>query len=107
NDQASPGVRWLKVDARGKPMGAIHSVDVQATSLSGLALECTQQSCHLVFGGANNDQAMLWAARFAPESGSGEQAAKPPAEQAAKQNIVASALTTLSGSPTQQLMLTL
>src|SRR5690606_39011211 len=34
NDQASPGVRWLKVDARGKPMGAIHSVDVQATSLS-------------------------------------------------------------------------
>jgi hypothetical protein len=92
NDGNSPRVRLLVLDAQGKPRGDTHDVQVQASSLSGLALECGEGEgrCNLVFGGSTQEQAMLWAASFSQD-----------------QKPVATLLTTLSGLPTQQLMPTL
>jgi hypothetical protein len=86
----SPELRLAELDAQGKLTGEEKSLDVGASSLSGLALECVEQNCRIVFGGAKDAQAILWGAVYDRKSG-----------------IRQRQLSTLTGSPSQQLLPTL
>src|SRR5690606_17254403 len=87
HDGAGPRLRLVALDVAGKTTGDVRSIDVAATSLTRLALECLEEQCHLVFGGNVYGQAVLWATSVGPD-----------------QSLSTRELTTLTGSPTQQTM---
>ncbi len=89
-EESQSEIHVAQLDEHGRRQGAVIRIEVGAANLSGLALDCANDSCHLVFGGAQGDQAVLWASTL-------------HADRTTSTNV----LTGLSGSPSQQLMPTL
>ncbi len=85
-----PEVRFVKLSSEGSKVGDLQRLEVPAKTLSGLALDCQAEACHLVLGGAAEGKATLWAATIL-----------------GAQSPHLTRLTTLSGSPAQQTMPTL
>jgi len=79
-----PIVKVAMLDAQGKPVADPRTLELPATSLGGLAMECSEKDCHLIIAGENGGNATLWAAIVTNDA------------------ITHRELTTLTGSPTQQ-----
>lgn len=79
-----PIVKLAALNAQGKLSSEIRTLELPATSLGGLAMECTEKACHLIVAGEYDGNAHLWAAVV---TGS---------------EVTHRELTTLTGSPTQQ-----
>lgn len=79
-----PRVMLAVLDGQGRPRGEPQALELPASSLQSLALDCTEQACHLLAAGTHDGLATLWGASFNGTT------------------ITHRELTTLTGSPTQQ-----
>ena len=79
-----PIVKVAALNLQGKLAGEVRQLELPATSLGGLAMECNEKACHLIIAGDSDDTTRLWAA-IVTDGG-----------------ITHRELTTLTGSPTQQ-----
>ncbi len=94
NGAQPPAVKVALLNAQGKAIGEVRTLELPATSLGGLAMECTDNDCHLIVAGEYDGTTRLWAAIV---SGSGSASGSGNGI-----SITHRELTTLTGSPTQE-----
>lgn len=79
-----PVVKVALLNGQGRALGEVRALELPATNLGGLAMECTDKDCRLIVAGEYDGTSRLWAAIV---SGA---------------EITHRELTTLTGSPTQE-----
>lgn len=79
-----PVVKVAQLNAQGRTAGEVRTLELPATSLGGLAMECNDKDCHLIIAGEYDGTTHLWAAIVTGN------------------DITHRELTTLTGSPTQE-----